>query len=98
MRRILHIVASLDPDTGGVAQAVRSLIDGMAELDVTNEVVCLDDSDSGYLKSDPFTVHALGTGKCPWNYNDHLLGEGANRNVIDAGFGNFAQGITGDTA
>ena len=71
--QILHIVASLDPDTGGVAQAVRSLIDGMREMDVINEVVCLDDPGSGYLQSDPFTVLALGTGKGPWNYNDQLL-------------------------
>ena len=71
--RILHIVPQMNPSTGGVCQAVRTIITGLAELEVQNEVVSLDAADEPFLAADSFPVHALGTGKGPWAYNAHLL-------------------------
>jgi glycosyltransferase involved in cell wall biosynthesis len=58
---------------GGVCQAVRTIIAGLTELGVQNEVVSLDPSDAAFLQNDSFAVHALGAGKGPWAYNPHLV-------------------------
>ncbi|MFD1871207.1 glycosyltransferase [Hymenobacter bucti] len=71
--RILHIVPQMNPSTGGVCQAVRTIIAGLAELEVQNEVVSLDAADAPFLADDNFPVHALGVGKGPWAYNAELL-------------------------
>lgn len=71
--RILHIVPQMNPSTGGVCQAVRTIIAGLAELAVQNEVVSLDAADAPFLANDNFPVHALGAGKGPWAYNAELL-------------------------
>lgn len=71
--RVLHVVPEMDPRMGGVCQAVRTIIAGLSELAVHNEVVSLDPTDAAFLKNDPFTVHALGAGKGPWGYNPHLV-------------------------
>jgi glycosyltransferase involved in cell wall biosynthesis len=63
----------MDPRMGGVCQAVRTIIAGLAELGVQNEVVSLDPSDAAFLQNDSFAVHALGPGKGPWAYNPHLV-------------------------
>lgn len=72
--RILHIISSLDPVTGGPAALVRFLLshgpDGYVQ-----EVVTLDDPDASFLSDIPGPAHALGprtsiygrTGKLiPW--------------------------------
>jgi glycosyltransferase involved in cell wall biosynthesis len=71
--RILHVVPQMNPSTGGVCQAVRTIITGLAELEVQNEVVSLDAPDAPFLADDNFPVHALGVGKGPWAYNAQLL-------------------------
>jgi glycosyltransferase involved in cell wall biosynthesis len=71
--RILHIVPQMNPSTGGVCQAVRTIITGLAELAVQNEVVSLDAADAPFLANDNFPVHALGVGKGPWAYNAQLV-------------------------
>jgi glycosyltransferase involved in cell wall biosynthesis len=58
---------------GGVCQAVRTIIAGLTELEVQNEVVSLDPADAPFLQKDEFAVHALGPGKGPWGYNPHLV-------------------------
>lgn len=71
--KVLHVVPEMDPRMGGVCQAVRTIIAGLTELAVHNEVVSLDPTDAPFLQNDPFTVHALGPGKGPWGYNPHLV-------------------------
>ncbi len=71
--KILHIVPQMNPSTGGVCQAVRTIITGLAELAVQNEVVSLDAADAPFLADDNFPVHALGVGKGPWAYNAKLV-------------------------
>jgi glycosyltransferase involved in cell wall biosynthesis len=70
--KLLHVVASLDPRTGGVCQAVRTIITGLAAVGVTSEVVSLDISDATSLTQDSFPVHALGPSRGPWAYSPKL--------------------------
>ncbi len=70
--RILHVVCSLDPKAGGVSQALRTIIKGLSELQVYNEVACIDAPDADYLFKENFPVHALGPGRTSWQYNSNV--------------------------
>lgn len=70
--KILHVIASMNPKTGGVCQAVRTMAKGLEEMDVRNEVVSLDDPEDAFLAIDTLIIHALGPAKGPWAYSDKL--------------------------
>lgn len=67
--RILHIVGSMDPASGGICNGIRNSDAAMVKLGTTREVVCLDDPTCSYLGMDAFAVHALGPAKGPWQYS-----------------------------
>ena len=71
--KILHVLTDMDPRKGGVCQAVRTMIYGLKELGVHNEVVCMNPPEAPFLKEDLFVVHAVGQAKGPWAYNPNLL-------------------------
>lgn len=71
--KILHVIPSMDPTQGGLCQALRSIIAGLKNHDIHNEVVSLDNTGNHFFAADDFTVHALGKGKGPWSYNKRLL-------------------------
>ncbi|MEM1228860.1 MAG: glycosyltransferase [Planctomycetota bacterium] len=62
----LHLIASMDPSSGGVCQALRNSIPELARLGCESEVVCLDDPGETRKSNDPFPVHQLGRGRGPW--------------------------------
>ncbi|GAB3930946.1 glycosyltransferase [Larkinella terrae] len=64
--RLLHVISELDPKIGGTSQAVRTIIEGLSQLDVINEVVSLDDPNAPFLGDITFVIHATGPGKTPW--------------------------------
>jgi glycosyltransferase involved in cell wall biosynthesis len=69
----LHVISSMDPKLGGVCQAVRTMIGGLATVcDCHNEVVTLDPADSDYFATSPFPIHALGPAKTSWAYSTTL--------------------------
>ncbi len=69
---ILHVVASMNPQFGGVCQAVKTIIMGTAKYALESEVVCLDSPQSDFFKEDGiFKIHALGAGKT-WAYHPAL--------------------------
>lgn len=70
--RVLHVISSMDPRHGGVCQAVRTMVVGLQELGVENEVASLDPTGESFLASDPFVTHALGPAKGPWTYSAQL--------------------------
>jgi glycosyltransferase involved in cell wall biosynthesis len=72
-KNLLHILPTLDPRTGGVCQAVKSIIKGLNFSNWNNEVLSLDHPEETYVKSNDFTVHAMGHGKTPWNYKKGLV-------------------------
>lgn len=69
---ILHITADMDPRSGGVCQAVRTIIAGLAGRGVSSEVVSLDDPALSYVTTAQFPLHALGPGRGPWAYSPRL--------------------------
>ncbi|RYY31600.1 MAG: glycosyltransferase [Chitinophagaceae bacterium] len=71
--KILHITSSIDPKAGGVSQALRSMIRGLSAASVVNDVVSLDDPDSGVNEGDSFTAFLLGPPKTSWRYTKNLI-------------------------
>lgn len=70
--KLLQIIGSMDPRTGGPCQAVRNLYSPMADSGSTMEAVCLDDSRAEYLAHEAFPIHALGPGRGPWAFHPAL--------------------------
>jgi glycosyltransferase involved in cell wall biosynthesis len=70
--RILHVISDLDPSHGGVAEAVRILLEYGAET-VENEVVSVDAPGAEYLSRYKATIHALGPGRMTFGYAPALL-------------------------
>lgn len=82
---ILHLTADMDPRAGGVCQAVRTMIAGLAARGVASEVASLDDPAAAYVVDDPFPLHALGPGRGPWAHSARLgLWLDANLGSFDA--------------
>jgi glycosyltransferase involved in cell wall biosynthesis len=71
--KILHVIPTLDPKKGGMAQALKTMIGGLSDQFLENEVVCLDDPAADYLADPGFAVHSLGLAAGPWNFNKKLL-------------------------
>ncbi|NDC76515.1 MAG: glycosyltransferase [Chitinophagia bacterium] len=67
--RILHVIDSMDPASGGAPAAIRQLIPHMREIGVDAEVVCFDGDTDGSGVHDSFPMHRLGPGKGPWRYH-----------------------------
>lgn len=70
--KVLHVIPSIDPKSGGMSQAVRTLVAGLQPQGVRNEIVTLDEPGVGYIKESSMIIHALGKGSGPWGYNKAL--------------------------
>lgn len=70
--RILHIIRTINPEAGGPAEAVRTLI-SYKDLGYEGEVVTQDDPSAPYLKGLPFPVHALGPVTTTYGYTPKLI-------------------------
>jgi glycosyltransferase involved in cell wall biosynthesis len=71
--KLLHIIAQMNPQLGGVCQAVRTITAGLEGLAVHSEVVSLDAADATFLVEESLCIHALGPAKGPWQYSAQLL-------------------------
>lgn len=58
--RILHIIDTFSPATGGPPEAVRLLVKGYRTVGAHVEVICLDHPDEPFLRGIDCPVHALG--------------------------------------
>lgn len=58
--KLLRCIRSLDPELGGIEEAVRQACLGLPELGHSVEIVCLDEPDAPWLTDYPARVHALG--------------------------------------
>jgi glycosyltransferase involved in cell wall biosynthesis len=70
--RILHIIGTLNPESGGPTESVRILL-SYGPIGYTGEVVTLDSPDAAYLKDFPFPIHALGPQTSTYGYNAKLV-------------------------
>ncbi|MAW97090.1 MULTISPECIES: glycosyltransferase [unclassified Leeuwenhoekiella] len=66
--RVLRIIATMDPVSGGPCQGIRNSIPALDRLGVHTEVVSFDSPDADFLKKDGFTIHALGPARGPYSY------------------------------
>ncbi|AVR47387.1 glycosyl transferase family 1 [Christiangramia fulva] len=71
--KVLRIISSMAPKTGGPCQGIRNSIPRLQELGVENEVVCLDDPESDYGVVDDFQIYKLGNGKTGYQYHSRLV-------------------------
>lgn len=71
--RILRVIASMDPTTGGPCRGIRNSVEAMQPYGIVNEVVSLDRPDAPFLGSDNFTIIPLGSGRNPWAYSAKLI-------------------------
>jgi glycosyltransferase involved in cell wall biosynthesis len=71
--KLLHVIGSMNPKTGGPCQTIRNFAPGFMEQGHALEVVCLDAPNSDFVPDDLFPVHALGQGRGGWNYHSALL-------------------------
>lgn len=71
--RVLRLIGSMNPLTGGPCQGIRNAIAELTKIGVHNEVVCLDDPTASFLGNDSFVVHALESGQGPWHYSRRLF-------------------------
>ena len=71
--KILQLVQTLDPGTGGVARAVVTLSEALVRLGHQVEIVTLDDRDAPWLQEIQIPVHPLGSGLTSYRYSKNLL-------------------------
>lgn len=69
----LHILPTLNPEAGGLSQAVSSMVRYASGTDLSHEVLSLDREDAPYLRQFAPDVHAIGRGFTAWNYHPKLL-------------------------
>src|SRR5436305_12346043 len=67
------MVQTLDPRTGGVARAVRSMSEALAARRAAVEIVVLDQPCAPWLQEIRLPVHALGPGLTSYRYSRKLL-------------------------
>ncbi|MGC2163577.1 MAG: glycosyltransferase [Silvibacterium sp.] len=58
--KILHVIPTLSPASGGPAEALRQLVRWYPKIGVEAEIVCLDEQGSDWITSFAAQVHALG--------------------------------------
>jgi glycosyltransferase involved in cell wall biosynthesis len=70
--RILHVIATLDPASGGPSESVRTLM-GFNKIGYAGEAVTLDDPNAPFLAELPFPVHALGPISTTYGFSFKML-------------------------
>lgn len=72
-KKLLHVISNMNPQFGGVCEALRTIIPTLNNNGIHNEVVSLDASDVTFVTKDTFMIHQLGPGKGPWQYSAKLI-------------------------
>lgn len=70
--RLLHVVDTMDPERGGVSQAVRTIATEAARSGIWNEVLTLD-TPTGKSQDAMYLVNEIGPSKGPWSYSGALI-------------------------
>lgn len=69
--RLLHVVDTMDPERGGVSQAVRTMASEISNAGFFNEVLTLDAPRQKNL-DDAFKTNDIGPSRGPWSYSNKL--------------------------
>ena len=71
--KLLHLISSIDPKGGGIAEGVLRLQAALTELGHESEVLTLDSPDAPFVKNFPAKTHALGPSRGRYAYNARLI-------------------------
>ena len=71
--KILHIVPSLDPKSGGISQALKTIVKGLSQIGIYSEAATADDPDAYFISDENFKIYALGPFKTTWKYAPEML-------------------------
>ncbi|RYF35162.1 MAG: glycosyltransferase [Comamonadaceae bacterium] len=71
--KLLHVISSVDPRGGGIAEGVLRLTAALAALGHDAEVLTLDAPDTPHVKAFPAKVHAIGPSRGTYAYNAALV-------------------------
>lgn len=66
--RILRVIPTMDPRSGGPCQGIRNVTPILNLLGVSTEVVSFDANDSKFVITDDFPIHKLGPSIGPYSY------------------------------
>lgn len=66
--RILRVIPTMDPQSGGPCQGIRNSIPAQESMGVINEVVCFDSSTAEFQGKDDFRIYRLGPAVGPYSY------------------------------
>jgi glycosyltransferase involved in cell wall biosynthesis len=70
--KLLHIIATMNPISGGPCQGIRNSNPEIMRYGISREVVSLDDPKAPFLGTDDFIIHALGPAVGLWHYAPRL--------------------------
>ncbi|NEU10252.1 glycosyltransferase [Flavihumibacter sp. R14] len=71
--KLLHVITSMDPLTGGPCQGIRNSNQALSDFGVHREVVSLDSPSASFLGQDLFPIHAIGPVNGTWKYSRQLI-------------------------
>ncbi len=71
----------MNPQMGGVVQAVHSIINSLKSYHVDSEIISLDSKDESFIKDNNVVIYAMGPAKSSWQYSK-LLRPWLNVNLV----------------
>lgn len=71
--KLLHVISSVDPRGGGIAEGVLRLQAALSALGHEAEVLTLDAPDTPFVTAFPAKVHAIGPSRGTYAYNAELV-------------------------
>lgn len=66
--KLLRVVPSMNPEYGGVCQAIRNVSPALESFGITTEILCFDASHEDFIEQDKLDIHAIGPAKGPYGY------------------------------
>ena len=71
--KLLRVISSMDPKSGGPAQGIRNISAQLIQLGVDETIVCMDDEDNDYGIEESLHIIRLGKGQTSYQYNPKLF-------------------------
>lgn len=66
--KMLRVVPSMNPEYGGVSQAIRNVIPALQNFGIASEILCFDAPHEEFLGQDDLVIHPIGPAKGPYGY------------------------------
>jgi len=70
---ILHLIVSVDPQSGGTVEGVRRMYSALVDMGHPGDVLCLDAPEADFVHEFPGQVHALGPVNSTYAYTPALV-------------------------